>query len=170
MPGLDVRIVRDRRDPAAVQRLLRALPDWFGIEASTQEYVADAERLPTDLAYADDQEPAVGALLVNRHYPESAEIHLMAVDPAAHRRGVGRALLAAALSDLADDGVRFVQVKTQGPARPDPGYARTLAFYVAEGFRQLEEIIGLWPEDPCLLLVRSVGGPALTAPAAEQTP
>ena len=158
MPTLDVRIVRDRRDPAAVERLLRALPDWFGIEESTQEYVADAGRLPTYLAYAGDHEAAVGALLVNRHYRESAEIHLMAVDPALHRRGVGRALLAAALADLADDGVRFVQVKTQGPSRPDEGYARTVAFYVAEGFTPLEEITGLWPENPCLLLVRSLTG------------
>ena len=86
MPALDVRVVRDRHDPVAVERLLRALPDWFGIEESTQGYVADAARLPTYLAYADDHEAAVGALMVNRHYPESAEIHLMAVDPALHRR------------------------------------------------------------------------------------
>lgn len=159
MPAVDVRVVRDRRDPAAVERLLRALPEWFGIEESTQEYIADAGRMPNYLAYADDHEPAVGALLLHRHYPEAAEIHLMAVAPALHRRGVGRALLAAALADLADDGVRFVQVKTQGPSRPDERYARTLAFYVAEGFSPLEEISGLWPENPCLLLVRSLGGP-----------
>ena len=156
MPALDVRVVRDCRDPTAVERLLRALPDWFGIEESTEEYVADAGRLPTYLAYADGHEQAIGVLLVNRHYPEAAEIHLMAVDPTMHRQGVGRTLLAAAVADLEHDGVRYVQVKTQGPSRPDEGYARTLAFYVAEGFTPLEEIIGLWAENPCLLLVKTL--------------
>ena len=38
-------------DPAAVERLLRLLPQWFGIEASIIEYVESARELPTYLAW-----------------------------------------------------------------------------------------------------------------------
>ncbi|MFT4217001.1 MAG: hypothetical protein QM619_07410 [Micropruina sp.] len=35
--------VERRRDPLAVERVLRTLPDWFGIEEAILGYVAKAE-------------------------------------------------------------------------------------------------------------------------------
>ena len=153
-----VRIVSSGPDPAAVERLVRDLPDWFGIEESVAEYVADAARLPTYLAYVDGEREAVGALLLKRHFPHAAELHLLVVTRRLHRRGIGQALVAAAENDLRAEGSRFLQVKTQGPSRPDEGYAKTLAFYLAYGFSPLEEIHGLWPENPCLILVKTLDG------------
>ncbi len=150
-----VRIVRGQQSPGDVDRILRSLPDWFGIEDSIVHYVEDAARLPTYLAYSPD-DTCVGVLLTSRHFPESAEVHLMAVDPTWHRRGVGRTLLGAAESDLASDGVRYLQVKTQGPSADDPNYAQTLEFYRSQGFNPLEEIDGLWPGNPCLILVKTL--------------
>jgi GNAT superfamily N-acetyltransferase len=82
----------------------------------------------------------VGVLLAARHFPESAEIHLMAVDPTVHRRGIGRVLVEALEADLIADGVELLQVKTQGPSRPDASYDQTRQFYTRMGFRPLEEI------------------------------
>lgn len=145
-----------RQDPVAVERLLRSLPSWFGVESSLRQYVLDAAQLPSYLAAAADGD-VVGALLVKRHTAHSAEIHLMAVDPGRHRQGVGRALLTAAEADLVADGVRFLQVKTRGPSRPDPGYEKTRAFYSACGFTPLEEILDLWDEEnPCLIMVKTL--------------
>jgi GNAT superfamily N-acetyltransferase len=146
--------------PPDVERLLRALPEWFGIASAVEEYVQAAARLPTYLATSGAT--TIGALLVARHFAESAEVHLMAVDRGWHRRGVGRALLAACEDDLVADGVELLQVKTLGPARPDAGYAATRSFYAAVGFRRLEEIVGLWPENPCLVLVKVLQPPGGT--------
>jgi GNAT superfamily N-acetyltransferase len=154
----DLRVVGGRADQANVERLLRALPEWFGIEDSLLGYIAEAGTLPGYLAYIEGGSEGVGVLLLKRHFPHAAEVHLMAVTPALHRRGVGRALLAAAEADLRSDGVRLLQVKTLGPSRPDDGYRRTLAFYRAQGFIPLEEIDGLWPGNPCLILVKSLSG------------
>ena len=154
MTKAPVRIVRGKQSPSDVDRILRSLPDWFGIEESIVHYVEDAARLPTYLAYSGD-DTCVGVLLTSRHFPESAEVHLMAVDPTWHRRGVGRRLLRAAESDLAADGVRYLQVKTQGPSSGDANYAETLEFYRGQGFTPLEEIDGLWPGNPCLILVKT---------------
>jgi len=60
----------------------------------------------------------------------------------------------AAEAYLRDRGVEYLQVKTLGPSDPDPGYARTRAFYEARGFVPLEELHGLWEDNPCLLLVK----------------
>jgi ribosomal protein S18 acetylase RimI-like enzyme len=144
------------QDPAAVERLLAALPTWFGIESSNRAYVADAHELPTFLARpagAPDAQPA-GVLLARRHFHESAEIHLLAVAPELHRQGAGRALVAALAADLVADGCELLQVKTQGPSRPDEGYTRTRLFYASLGFRPLEERTDIWgPDNPCLFMV-----------------
>lgn len=135
-----------RQDAEAVERLIRALPDWFGIEESTQEYVESARTLPTVLAL--DGDAVVGALLWRRHYPESAEIHLMAVDRTYHRTGIGTALLDRAEAELRADGVRYLHVKTFGPSRPKDAYSKTRWFYVRRGFVPLQEMLDVWPENP----------------------
>jgi hypothetical protein len=39
-------VTSGRPDPGTVERLLRALPEWFGIESSIAEYAESARRLP----------------------------------------------------------------------------------------------------------------------------
>ena len=139
--------------------MLRSLPEWFGIESSILDYVESAKKLPTYLARpagpaTPDIKPAVGVLLAARHFPGAAEIYLMAVDRSMHRSGIGRALVDALERDLIADGVSLLQVKTLGPSHPDPGYARTRLFYEAMGFAPIEEIHGLWPGNPCLLMIK----------------
>ena len=109
--------------PETVDRLLRSLPDWFAIESSIAEYVIKARELPTYLAWPSrgssvpgTERRPVGVLLAARHFPVAAEIHLMAVEPALHRRGIGRALIEATEADLIADGVELLQVKTLGPS------------------------------------------------------
>lgn len=148
-------ITKDRHASDAVAGLLAALPEWFGIESANAAYVDAARRLPTYLA-TDADFGVVGALLVDRHFPTSAEIHLLLVHPARHRRGIGRALLAAAEADLAADGVVLLEVKTLGPSHPDEGYALTRRFYAAVGFLPVEELSGVWPGNPCLVMVKTL--------------
>ncbi|HEY4993047.1 MAG TPA: GNAT family N-acetyltransferase [Nakamurella sp.] len=149
-----VAIVAGRQDPAAVERLLRALPDWFGIEVSLREYVEDAGTKPTYLAVDSSSGDVIGVLVLTMHNPLSAEMHLLAVAPDHHRRGIGRALVTAFEADMVIAGVRVVQVKTQGPSRLDEAYEKTLQFYLAMGYVPLEELHGLWAENPCLILVK----------------
>ncbi len=141
----------------AVARLLALLPTWFGIESSNAGYVETARTVPAYLAWpvADPAAPP-GVLLPRQHFPASAEIYLMAVDPAWHRHGAGRALVAAFEADLVATGARFLQVKTLGPSHRDPGYGLTRRFYAAAGFEPLEEIPDLWPESPCLIMIKTL--------------
>jgi GNAT superfamily N-acetyltransferase len=145
-----------------VERLLRLLPEWFGIESSIAEYVAKARELPAYLAWpragslapgGGDRQP-VGVLLAARHFRGAAEIYLMAVEPDLHRRGIGRGLIEALEADLIADGVGLLQVKTLGPSWADVNYDKTRQFYLRMGFQPLEEIHGLWEQNPCLIMVK----------------
>ena len=77
--------------PEATERLLRELPEWFGIEDALQNYVASARQLPTYAAQHD--RTTVGVCLVKRHSDHVAEIYLLAIARHLHRNGIGRALI-----------------------------------------------------------------------------
>jgi coenzyme F420-0:L-glutamate ligase/coenzyme F420-1:gamma-L-glutamate ligase len=143
-------------DPAERSRIaeavLRDLPEWFGIEESTAAYIEAAASLPTFAV-----EPEVGFLCLKQHTPRAAELYVMGVRREKHRRGIGRALVAAAESWCRGNGIRYLHVKTLGPSRPSRGYAATRDFYEAAGFVALEELHGLWRDDnPTLVLVKDV--------------
>jgi len=109
-----VEVVTGRQDPVAVERLLRALPDWFGIEESVQQYVEDSRTKPTYLAVDRTSSDVLGVLVVTAHSAQSAEIHVMAVTPDHHRQGIGRILVTAFETDMAAAGVRVLQVEDSG--------------------------------------------------------
>ncbi len=141
---------------AFCESVLRALPDWFGIEEAIQHYVREIEALPTLLAVREGS--VLGFLTLKHHSPWATELYVMGVLPQVHRQGIGRALLVHAEAELRRQGVEYLQVKTLAPAHPDPGYARTRAFYAAQGFRPLEVFPTLWDaENPCLLLIKFLG-------------
>ena len=90
------------------------------------------------------------------HTPQAAEVYAMGVRRARHGQGLGSPLLRAAEAYSRACGLECLQVKTLGPSDPDVGYAKTRSFYLARGFVPLEEIHGLWGQNPCLLLVKRI--------------
>ncbi|MFC1714057.1 GNAT family N-acetyltransferase [Candidatus Poribacteria bacterium] len=135
--------------------ILNSLPQWFGMEEANTQYLRDIETLPTFLAFINGE--TVGFLTLRQHNEYAAEIHTTGVYPEIHRKGVGRALMAKAEEFLKQEGIEYLQVKTLGPSHPSEDYARTRAFYLAMGFRPLEEFRELWNEEnPCLLMVKKL--------------
>src|SRR5665809_29077 len=154
---MEIEVRRGQRVPEEVESLLRSLPAWFGIEEALMGYVADARS--NDTYTAVTQGRVVGVLMVKHHSRYASEVHLIAVTPALHRRGMGRKLLEALESDLQSREVEFLQVKTLGPSLPSVEYDSTRHFYESMGFRPLEEIEELWPGNPCLIMVKSLNKP-----------
>lgn len=141
-----------RDGPVLCEPILRSVPQWFGIEAATLKYIADTGRMPTWIARAGDR--AVGFVMVAQHYPVAAEVHCIAVHKERHGTGVGTELLRHVERELRASGVEYLQVKTMGPSKPNAEYARTTHFYESRGFVRLEEVTGLWPGLPTLILVK----------------
>ncbi len=139
-------------DPEATRRILGALPDWFGIPSANEHYVSAAASKDSYLAQFGGT--TVGVALVDRHFAQTAEIHLIAVAPEHHGSGAGSALLAAIEHDLREDGAQLLAVKTVGPSYADDGYAATRAFYTARGFLPVEEIEGLDWDGPTVIMIK----------------
>jgi ribosomal protein S18 acetylase RimI-like enzyme len=151
---MDITIIGPCPGLASVSEpILRALPEWFGDDASNIQYVKDIDAFPTLAAFIAQE--AVGFLTIKEHNDYAAEIHVMGVCPAVQRQGIGRALVQAAESSLRQHGVEYLQVKTLSSSDPDEHYAATRAFYFAIGFRPLEDFDRLWSEaNPCVQMVK----------------
>lgn len=140
-------------DPQVCEEILRSLPEWFGIEEAIIALTKESTVLPTFHARVG-KEP-IGLLTVKNHFPESAEIHLMAVRKEWHRKGVGGMLLKAAENWLSESKVKILQVKTLGESRESIEYERTREFYEKMGFMKIEELYDFWPQgNPCLIMVK----------------
>ena len=141
--------------PEICNKILRALPGWFGIEEAILHYVSEAEEMPMFAARIEGEE--VGFASIKIHNRCTAEIYVMGILPEYHRRGIGRKLVGAIEDYLRKRGAMFMTVKTLADSQPHEGYARTRRFYLAMGFYPIEVFERLWDEhNPCLLLLKAL--------------
>ena len=138
-----------------VRAILEALPDWFGIAESREQYIAESAGQPC-FAAMEAGEP-VGFLCLKPTGDATLELAVMGVLKEHHRHGVGRALFAVARNWARDAGYAFMQVKTVKMGVYED-YDRTNLFYRSLGFREFEVFPLLWDEaNPCQIYVMALG-------------
>lgn len=138
---------------AICAEILGLLPHWFGMPQSNAAYKRDVEAMPM-FAVFDDAKP-LGFIALGRPTPSAIEIHVMGVRPDLHRSGIGRALVERAEAFARAAAVPFMTVKTLSARDPDPGYAKTRAFYTGMGFLPIEELPDLWsPDNPAVIMLK----------------
>lgn len=145
----------ERQKREITQKILQALPRWFGIPEAVWEYVQGVVGQPFFAVSFKGE--MVGFLSLKKHNPYTAEIYVMGVEEAYQRQGYGRALMEEAKHYLQKELFKYLMVKTLGPSRDDENYSQTRLFYYHQGFYPLEELKGLWDENnPCLILIKSL--------------
>ncbi|MBL7261268.1 GNAT family N-acetyltransferase [Paractinoplanes lichenicola] len=114
----------------------RIYPDWRRIQAEAVEQTCRELTETTWVAVENGQPLGFVAVVHHREQPSepnSAEIEMIAVDPAAQRRGIARALTEFALEHMRQEGFELAIVATGG----DPGHAPARAAYEQAGFTAL---------------------------------
>lgn len=153
---MNIKEIHDKQEKREIsERILKSLPNWFGIPESTQEYINKSSNLPF-FAAMDEIKP-LGFISIKENNQYTAEIYVMGVLPDYHKQGIGRDLFNRALSFTKDHGYEFLQVKTLDESHPDIYYADTRKFYLSMGFKPLECLPELWgKENPCLIMIQCI--------------
>lgn len=109
----------------------RQVDDLAAVLDADPDTDPDAERQVIDVA-VDDR--ALVGWVCTRIHPEDrmGEISVLAVDPAAQRRGIGTALMERAVERIRAAGMQMVMVETGD----DPGHAAARVSYERFGFRR----------------------------------
>ncbi len=150
-----IAVIEDKEEKKKITRtILEALPDWFGVEESRENYIRESADMIMVAAKEDDK--AVGFLCLKETGNATMELAVMGVLMEYHRKGVGRALFEEAYRIASKMGYSFMQVKTVEMGHYDD-YDATNRFYQSLGFREFEVFPTLWDEaNPCQIYVMAI--------------
>ena len=134
--------------------ILEALPEWFGLPESREEYIQDSVGNRFFCAYIDKQ--PVGFLYLKQTGKDTVELAVMGVLKEYHRNGIGKLLFEYARKAISQQGYSFIQVKTVQMGKYET-YDKTNQFYIALGFKEFEIFPTLWDEwNPCQIYVMAL--------------
>lgn len=147
--------IKDKAEKKAISRnILEALTEWFEVEESREQYIAESE----DRVFFATEENGeyVGFLCLKETGNATVELSVMGVLKPYHRKGIGRELVECAKEAAKFLGYSFMQVKTVQMGKYEE-YDRTNLFYISCGFREFEVFSDLWDEaNPCQIYVMSL--------------
>lgn len=134
--------------------ILEALPEWFGLPDSREEYIQDSADNRFFCAYIGEQ--PVGFLCLKQTGKDTVELAAMGVLKEYHRHGIGKSLFEFARKSLFGQGFSFIQVKTVQMGHYKE-YDNTNRFYLSLGFKEFEVFPTLWDEwNPCQIYVMAL--------------
>ena len=151
-------IVREVTEPIEkakiVRSILEALPDWFGVPESREAYIRESGSKLFYAAY--DEDLPVGFICLKETGRDTAELSVLGVLKAYHRKGIGRELFRKAKEAATGKGYSFLQVKTVKMGLYED-YDDTNRFYLALGFKEFEVFPLLWDaKNPCQIYVMAL--------------
>lgn len=137
------------------EKILRNLPEWFGIESAIIEYVEDIKKMKTFLVEVNST--IIGFATINSHNKYTAEIHVMGIEKEYHNKKIGSELITYIANILKKEHYEYLIVKTLSDSHPDLNYKKTRNFYLANEFKPVQEFKTLWGEEnPCLLMIKKL--------------
>ena len=152
---MKIKLIEDHDAKLEIARqILEALPEWFGIEESRENYIKES----ADQIFftALDENRPKGFLCLKETSKDTLELSVMGVLKEYHRHGIGRELFLIAKKYASENGYSFLQVKTVQMGRYKE-YDATNRFYLRLGFKEFEVFPTLWDEwNPCQIYVMSL--------------
>ena len=150
---MDIREITNELEKTDISRhILEALPEWFSIPESREEYIYGSQGKKFLAAFIEEN--PVGFLYLKETGKDTVELAVLGVLKEYHRNGLGRALFERAKKVIHENGYSFIQVKTLQAGKKE-SYDKTNQFYISLGFKEFEVFPTLWDENnPCLILVK----------------
>ena len=163
MSNIEIEKITDSEKKKEITRyILEALPEWFEVTESREQYIRESVDKHFFAAYdsednnENEKDKPVGFLYLKQTGKDTVELAVMGVLKEYHRHGVGRLLFEAAKAAATKEGYSFMQVKTVEMGMYED-YDKTNRFYQSVGFKELEVFPTLWDEaNPCQIYVMSL--------------
>lgn len=136
--------------------ILRDLPEWFGIEESTKEYIDNVIKYPFIAYYVDDE--AVGFYSLRKENENTLDMYVLGIKKSYHNLGIGRKLQEYVFEYAVDNNYKYCMVLTLSKSHSDKNYGQTRAFYHKMGFVDIFESNKIWDEhNPTQIMIKKIG-------------
>ncbi|MCK5130514.1 MAG: GNAT family N-acetyltransferase [Clostridiales bacterium] len=136
--------------------ILRSLPEWFGVESSTKEYVNGLNNKTFFAAKKKDE--YLGFFAIDEINTDVANLYVLGLKKEFLHQGMGTKIYAEVEKHLKDHHFKYVTVYTVSSKSADTNYAKTRSFYFKLGFSEVYENSGIWDKNnPFLLMIKYIG-------------
>jgi len=136
-------------------KILRALPDYFGDESAIVDYVRVSADLPFWAVF--DKGIPIGFLAAKPYNTLHAGLYVMGIFSEYQRISIGRGLFNTFQNYCINNNYRYISVKTLDSSCDYKPYNKTRKFYEAMGFQDFEVIKEIWDEEnPCLIMIKDL--------------
>ncbi len=138
------------------EEVLRDLPEWFGIEESTKQYIADVANYPFIAMYEDND--VVGFYSLREENKDTLDMFVLGTKKKYHGLGYGTKLQEYVFEYALKHNYKYCMVLTLSKAHKDKGYALTRDFYHKMGFVDVYESNKIWDEsNPTQIMIKRIG-------------
>ena len=143
------------------KEILDDLPEWFGIDESTEYYINAVVQYPFIAYYVDDE--AIGfyslrkenAETLEKENAETLDMFVLGVKKVYHSQGIGRKLQKYVFDYAKENKYKYCIVLTLSDIHPDSGYALTRDFYHKLGFHDIYKSNKIWDEsNPTQIMIK----------------
>ena len=125
---ISIRLITDAAERSAhCAEITRKLPRWFGRPEANANYVRGMANRIVYASFIDEK--VAGLIGLEFHFTTTCNVWWLGVDPAFHRRGIGRALLDRSIVEARTRGCLQMAVETMSPRANSPEYNLTRRFY-----------------------------------------
>ncbi len=153
---MNVKLIDNVEEKESIARkILRDLPEWFGIEESTLEYIENVRRYPFVVAY--DKDTPVGFYSVREENSDVLDMYVLGVLKKYHNRGVGTKLQSFVEDYARRKEYRFLMVLTLAEKVQNEEYLLTRKFYLKQGFIDFYQNDDIFDKNnPCQIMIKNI--------------
>ena len=153
---LKIEFVEDNEDKKRIAvAILKDLPEWFGIEEATKEYIDTVTNYPFIAAYIDNK--AVGFYSVKEENPHVLDMYVLGVMRNYHNQGLGTKLQAYVNDYAKSKNYKYLMVLTLAEKAQNKEYLKTRKFYLKQGFIDFYQNDNIFDHsNPCQIMLKQV--------------
>ncbi|QMS85328.1 GNAT family N-acetyltransferase [Candidatus Xianfuyuplasma coldseepsis] len=153
---MDIRLVeRDRYKQEIAALVLRDLPEWFGIEESTKEYIETVIKYPFVAAF--DHNLPIGFYSIRKENDKVLDMYVLGVLKQYHGTGVGTRLQEFVNQYANDHGYEYLMVLTLAEKKQNKEYLMTRKFYLNQGFIDFYQNDDIFDsQNPCQIMMKAL--------------
>jgi len=135
--------------------VLSDLPEWFGIEESTEVYIKEVANYPFIGLYVDGE--VAGFYSLREENKETLDMYVLGLRKKYHGKGYGKLLQDYVKNYARNRGYKRLIVLTLSSKHSDTFYAKTRDFYHKQGFVDVYESDKIWDEhNPTLIMLNTL--------------
>ncbi|AIO19531.1 Acetyltransferase (GNAT) family protein [Candidatus Izimaplasma bacterium HR1] len=153
---MNIKVIENNDEKQKIaSKILLNLPEWFGIEESTKEYVSNVIKYPFIAAYNNDE--AIGFYSLREENKDVLEMYVLGILKKYHNQGIGTLLQEYVNKYARNKNYKYLMVLTLAEKVQNKEYLQTRNFYLKMNFIDFYQNDDIFDKfNPCQIMMKMI--------------